>query len=1072
MKKMLFLILSLLAFLSNAQDSTTRFLNKYVINYSEKEFGENYNAQNWSIAQSKEGILYFGNSFYVLTYDGSSWNAIPMTEKSNYITALLSDANNIYWGANGDIGLIKETDTGKQRCVSLLDSIHEKNRDFSIVWRILKYENNIVFFSQEKLFLYNTTTKKIKVIHPKESFHLAFVANNQLFVRDRDYGLKKFNGTDFQPVADGKIFENEGIFGMFPINISEILIVTQQIGLYYYDQIANTITKIDSYDTKTLNKLQIIGGIKLSDGNIALNTASNGIVIINSEGQIVSRITIRCGIADNDIKSIFQDNNHNLWLATNNGISFINYSSPISFFPNNNNSGLYGGVNTIEKINNKIFIGTTTGLYTYPGSANTIFDKVPGLSQNITGLCSTNYDLIVGTNNATYQLDNNKFNKIASLDVSSLLWAPKNKQLFIIGENGLAVLQNNNRWNILKKDNSIRLKTTSIVNVPDNNNGNNLWIGTLSNGFWKVSIDKNLNITKTIFNENDGIGDNWIIPFLLNKKLFATIPNDIIKEMKVELPQDSMTHPMKPFFISDSIIGISKGIITHFVSANYKYWLVYNGKIARYDTIGKLFFKPFLSINFGKINTLLPINDDKIWIGTNNGLIYVDLNKQKDYSVKPDIHIRSFRFLNDSILFYQLTRDTIYSIDFNLNSFSINFSSLYNENGETPLYSFQLENYDNEWSAWNNNNVAIYKKINPGTYTFKVKAKNIYDVESDVATFNIEIATPWFLTVWAYLFYGILLILMVYLIVLWQTAKLKKKQKELERIVQERTREISRQKAEIENIHNDLSQSIDYAKRLQQAILPSEKIIRQYTSDYFVLFKPKDKVSGDFYWWTHIKGHTIITAVDCTGHGVPGAFMSMLGVSLLREIVQKEHITHTGIILSRLRKEIVISLKQKGESGEQKDGMDMSLISIDHEKNTVQFSGANNPLYVVKNEKLNIEHDNIIEFENTDSDNSKFLYEVKADKMPIAIYEKMDDFSTTEIQTNAGDLLYLFSDGYADQFGGLKGKKFKYKPFKQAILDNANKPMQEQKETLDEIFKNWKTNVEQIDDVVVVGIKI
>ena len=274
---------------------------------------------------------------------------------------------------------------------------------------------------------------------------------------------------------------------------------------------------------------------------------------------------------------------------------------------------------------------------------------------------------------------------------------------------------------------------------------------------------------------------------------------------------------------------------------------------------------------------------------------------------------------------------------------------------------------------------------------------------------------------------------------------------------------VEEQKQHIEVIHKEVEQSIDYATRLQGAILPEETVLSKYVSDHFVLFKPKDKVSGDFYWWTHIENHTIITAADCTGHGVPGAFMSMLGASFLREIVEKEFVTHTGVILRKLRKEIIKALKQKGEMGEQKDGMDMAIISINHETNVVKFSGANNPLYVISNRQLdNIEP--LKDFEN--------FYEITADKMPIAIYDKMDSFVAHELHLQKGDQLYMFSDGFADQFGGAKGKKFKYKPFKRLLSENRDKSMKEQKELLDKAFDDWRGDLEQIDDVVVLGIKI
>ena len=286
--------------------------------------------------------------------------------------------------------------------------------------------------------------------------------------------------------------------------------------------------------------------------------------------------------------------------------------------------------------------------------------------------------------------------------------------------------------------------------------------------------------------------------------------------------------------------------------------------------------------------------------------------------------------------------------------------------------------------------------------------------------------------------------------------------------------EIEQQKDIVEAVHFELSQSINYATKLQQSILPEETTLTKYLFEHFVLFKPKDKVSGDFYWWTHIEDCTIIAAADCTGHGVPGAFMSMLGVSFLREIVIKEYITHTGVILRRLRKEIIKSLKQKDEIGEQKDGMDMAIISINHETNTLQFSGANNPLYIITNNELQIVNEANRSFvKEFIGDNTDYrLYEIKPDKMPIAIYEKMDTFTSHEIQLQKGDQLYMFSDGFADQFGGPKDKKFKYKPFKQLLINNCHLSMTEQKTALNKAFINWKGTTEQIDDVVVLGIKI
>jgi len=275
----------------------------------------------------------------------------------------------------------------------------------------------------------------------------------------------------------------------------------------------------------------------------------------------------------------------------------------------------------------------------------------------------------------------------------------------------------------------------------------------------------------------------------------------------------------------------------------------------------------------------------------------------------------------------------------------------------------------------------------------------------------------------------------------------------------------------ITNQKKEITDSILYAKRIQTAILPQGDYIQETLPERFILFKPRDIVSGDFYWLKDINNEdtVICTAADCTGHGVPGAFMSMLGVAFLNEIIARPGIKTTGEVLNKLRESVIKSLHQTGREGETKDGMDISFVAINYKTYIVQFSGANNPLYVIReNNKNEIICDKKIE------GNSHTLYEIKGDKMPIGIYRKdrMKGFKTIEIQLEKGDLIYLFSDGYADQFGGPEGKKFKYKPFKKLILDNCTKSMNEQSEILNTTIENWKGNLEQVDDIILIGIKL
>ena len=280
------------------------------------------------------------------------------------------------------------------------------------------------------------------------------------------------------------------------------------------------------------------------------------------------------------------------------------------------------------------------------------------------------------------------------------------------------------------------------------------------------------------------------------------------------------------------------------------------------------------------------------------------------------------------------------------------------------------------------------------------------------------------------------------------------------------------QKQAIEQINQEIKESIEYAKRIQSSTLPDLSSIDSIISEHFVLFKPRDIVSGDFYWTATVENTTVITVSDCTGHGVPGSFMSILGISLLKEIVQKEYITHPGVILRRLRKEIINALGQKGVSGEQRDGMDISLIALHNDTRKLEYAGAFNSLYLIR--KKEIPGPDITDISVMDiADECKYiLYEINADKMPVAYYERMDKFNTQEFDLLEGDNLYLFTDGYADQFGGPLGKKFKSKSLKKLLLENAHFSMEDQKKVLENTLNQWMGLIAQVDDICVMGLRI
>jgi serine phosphatase RsbU (regulator of sigma subunit) len=279
--------------------------------------------------------------------------------------------------------------------------------------------------------------------------------------------------------------------------------------------------------------------------------------------------------------------------------------------------------------------------------------------------------------------------------------------------------------------------------------------------------------------------------------------------------------------------------------------------------------------------------------------------------------------------------------------------------------------------------------------------------------------------------------------------------------------EIIEQKREIEIKNKNITDSINYAKNIQTALLPRHELLDAILPEHFILLKPRDIVSGDFYWFSYIENLSVFAAVDCTGHGVPGAFMSMLGSAFLNEIVNKEYITHPGVILRRLRKEIIRSLHQSGEFGEAKDGMDLVVCTIDYSCMKLQFSGANNPMYMIRKKDGRPR----LPFPVTENE-EYILFDVKGDRMPASVHIDMHNFNVHEIDFIKGDIIYMFSDGYADQFGGPDEKKFGYLNFRKLLLSVCNESLEAQQEILDRQIEEWKGEMNQIDDIMVIAIRL
>jgi len=446
-----------------------------------------------------------------------------------------------------------------------------------------------------------------------------------------------------------------------------------------------------------------------------------------------------------------------------------------------------------------------------------------------------------------------------------------------------------------------------------------------------------------------------------------------------------------------------------------------------------------------------------LWIGTVEGLVaYNPLNDYKDLTA-PDLILYPPEVEGEPV---EENRDQeVLMLPHNKNSLKFTYTGIHMTSPGQNRFMYKLEGFDSDWSLPVSDRSVPYERLPIGSYTFRLKAFNLDGISSDQeARFSFTIQPPVWKTTWFIILEIMTGLLMVFGLIKIRERQLIREKRVLERKVKTRTQEIEDQKLEIEAQRDhivlqneDITSSIHYAKRIQQAVLPGKQILEKSLPDHFIFFKPRDIVSGDFYWVEEKDNFIFICAADCTGHGVPGAFMSLLGLTFLNEIVNKDGVVHADEILNKLRSYIINSLSNPGESEETKDGMDLALVVIDLDKGQMEFAGAYNPLILIRKDEL---------------------VDYKADKMPIGKHIGPEEpFRNHLIQLQTEDMIYMYSDGFQDQFGGERDSKYKTKPFKKLLQKISAEKAEVQAELLEAELEAWKRDTEQVDDILILGFR-
>jgi len=860
-----------------------------------------------------------------------------------------------------------------------------------------------------------------------------------------DLGIKKYNAEEdrFESYRPEGLTSYFNTIAMLEDSKGGRWFGTYHGGLYYFPPGDRELIIYDARDGLANNWISCI--TEDSKGQIWVGTWGGGVTVFdNGKMQTFNGSN---GLTAVEIQSIMEDREGNIIITSQkNGIQvykgdhFINYISDNMFRDKN----VWA---VTEDKYNRYWFGTDEGITLYDPELGTPWFYYEG-THNIANqvryiINDKDRNLWIGTNyRGVYRYDFSKNDFVYNPKLNDILY----------------------RWD---------LTVTGLVV----DNSNNLWIGTKDGvAFWDIQGNEGRRYT-----QSDGLAGNPITALYVDHSgrlwIGSENPNGLTRydPEKEEFEIIKLENNLYPTCISET----SDGML----------WLGTRFGVLglRNDTVEvHLTEKDGLLSN--NINLLQPDNREALYIGTNYGLNRFDIEKKTINTYTEEngfvgietkqnasfLDSRGHLWFGTANGVTRLAPENIPPPDFNplthvkgmmvnfkeremtanlrlkytKNNITFDYYSVCLTNPEAVRYQVMLEGADPGWRPETEQTTAIYSSLSPGKYTFKVKAQNSDGVwNEEPVSFDFIIRPPFYANPYFIIFVILLLAVAVMVYIKIRESNLIREKRVLEEKVAERTDEVVQKSMVIEEKNRDITASIRYAERIQMAMLPPEDSF----DDTFVLFLPKDIVSGDFYWMHDNGDIQFIAAVDCTGHGVPGAFMSIIGYNSLTKIVREYGLTRPGAILDQLNVEVTKSLIQRGDEVIN-DGMDLALIAYDRRGKKLEYAGAYNPLVIVRDGKA---------------------ITIKPDRFPIGMATTREKkFNNVTVDIKSGDILYMFSDGYADQFGGPEGKKFKGVNLKNELEKVSSLPMQEQKEQLLKTLDEWMGGMNQIDDILVIGTRV
>ena len=1016
----------------------------------------------YSIIQDLQGYLWVGTGNGLSRYNGFMFeNYLTIDSLANsFITCSISDNEGLWFGHyNGGLSYFngKKYHTVNTRPPNKSPVTHFSKSPDGRIWAST-YSDGLLKLSKDtgavKHFLFKDQTIIISFEFLDDSQLLVGTNSGLLFCRVTESGkieiirriseIPESKITCIQKIKNKSLFyvatENEGIFEIS--NDNNLL----------------KVVKIIIEPGSDLSGIQYL--YKDSRSNLWLGSFGKGLIKMSYSGSGeltgVNYFNKSNGFPTDNVKTIFEDNEGNIWSGNfGQGLTLI---TPKTFSVFSFGNPLYG---------NNIFSFFFDQKYKWIGTENGLVKMDLKTSK------------VVKFYGKGSGLPKDKVTTIYSTD---------GKELWIgTGENGVFLLETiNDKIFKYPVENGVLENSITIIT----GKGEEIWIGTRK-GLW--NINRSTKRKKLYSISQGGLPHNFINSLYIDRigRLWITTPgstlayiqDDKVSKMPVNSRSGNLTlGPITEdqdsriwigsngngiFMIqSDSIVNLTtkEGLLSNFCYSvigdeNKNIWVGHRGGLSRIKTVDYS-IKPIQHIEginesyMFNPNAIIKDASGKIWFGSDKGMVSYNPSMEYPDIQPPVLGITSIKINNDE-------KDIIERIILSPGKYKIRIDFLGVSLKEPQLvnYQYKLEGFD-QWSEITKNTSITYNHITAGNYTFILKASSGDGaVSPNPLTIGFIIKKPVWKKWWFYPVNVLLLIILIVIYIKRREYKFHSEKRMLEEKVTERTIEIQSQKNEIKSQHDiineknaNITSSIKYASHIQNAVLPPLELIDKLLPDNFILNKPKDIVSGDFYWIAEKDNKIVFTVADCTGHGVPGAFMSLMGITLLNEIVNIKGITRSDAIVTELREKLIHSLQQSRKDIPTSDGFDIALCVLDQQQKRIQYTGGMNNLIYIHEGKLEV---------------------IRADRTSVCfVYDNSGPFTMKEIDYQKGDIFYLFSDGYQDQFGGEHDRKFFVHRFYTLLLDIHRKPMIKQKEMLEKNLKEWMRDNEQTDDITVMGIRI